>query len=194
MLKKAIEIEGKDDYYVSDLWDLFRNVCEHSVYEWDVWEDEDVNWEYPTPFAYLMKQILSDLEDLFEDSYKQGERPPGRIGYDLIRTWATCVANLGNSKDKVSDRFKYECIGYYLRSALEMMEDYEEADGERRANVESWRDEFVEKLKRYSRGNQKLRGVLFQSMNGLDTGKRYCDYEGWLRSELKLGNRPKPAN
>ena len=194
MLKKAIENEGEDDYYVSDLWDLFRNICDHSRYDESVWEDRDANREYPTPFAYLMKQIFSDLEDLCNDSYKQGDRPPGRIGSDLIRTWPTCVAHLGNSREKVSGMFKYELVRYYLIYALKMMEAYENADRDEKENIKLWRDGLVERLKRYSRGNKRLREVLFQSVNGLDLGKRYSDYEDWLRGELGLKERPRPTN
>jgi len=42
--------------------------------------------------------------------------------------------------------------------------------------------------------NERLQEVLFQAMNGLDTGKRYCYHEDWLRSELKLKERPRPTN
>jgi len=196
MLKKAIENEGEDDYYVSDLWDLFRNVCEHSQYDEDVWENKDANSEYPTPFAFLMKEIFLDLRYLCRERerHRQNIRPPGRIGNDLIRTWATCVAHLGYSRDKVSDKFKYELVRYYLIHALEMMEAYEDADEEEKEYIKLWRDGLVEKLKWWRRGDNRLREVLFQSMNGVDLGKSYSDYEDWLRSELELPDRPRPAN
>ena len=97
MLKRAIENEGEDDYYVSDLWNLFQSICDYSNYDKDVWENIDANSEYPTPFAYLMKQIVLDLRDLCKERerYEQIIRSPGRIGSDLVRSWATCVANLG---------------------------------------------------------------------------------------------------
>lgn len=195
MLKKAIEIKGEDDYYVSDLWDLFRNVCEHSQYDKNVWEDRDANWEYPTPFAFLMKEVLADLKNLCRENYKQGNLPPGRIGSDLIRTWATCIANLGYSRDKVSDNFKFECLGYCLSYTMKMKETYEGAEGERKENIKLWRDGLVEKLKRYRAGDERLREILFQSMNKLDYGKRHIwDYHKWLREELGLPERPSQAN
>jgi len=195
MLKKAIEIEGEEDYYTSDLWNIFQSVCEHSKYDKDVWENIDANSEYPTPFAYLMKEILSDLEFLCNDSYKQGNRPLGRIGDNLIRTWATCVANLGHSKNKVSNKFKHDCIGYYLSYTLKMMEAFEGAEGERKVNIKQWRDLLVEELKRYRSGDDRLGETLFQSMNELDMGKRYIsDYHEWLRGELSLPDRPRPMN
>jgi len=195
MLKKAIEIEGDDDYYISDLWDLFRNVCDHSKYDKDVWENRDANWEYPTPFAFLMKEILFDLEDLCREDYKEGKRPLGRIGSDLIRTWATCISHLGNSKNKVSDKFKFECLGYYLNYTMKMMETYEVSEEDRKRNSKLWRDQLVKELSRYRAGNERLRESLFQSMNELDYGKRHIwDYHKWLRSKLELPDRPGTAN
>lgn len=199
MLKKAIEkeeeTEEEKDYYTSDLWDLFQSVCDHSRYDESVWEDRDANQEHPTPFAYLMKEILSDLKCLCEDSFKQGDRPLGGIGYRLIGTWATCVANLGHSRDKVSDRFKFECIGYYLSYMLKMIEAYERAEGERKDKIKQWRDRLVDELKRYRAGDDHLGEILFQSMNKLDYGKRHIwDHHEWLRGELDLPDRPRPAN
>ena len=196
MLKKAIEIEGEEDYYVSDLWDLFKTICEHSKYNPDVWEDRDVNWEYPTPFAYLMKEIMLDLRNLCREReiLKQRIQPQGRIGTDLIRTWATCVSNLGCSRDKVSDKFKFELVRYYLIFTLERKEEYENFEGESKQNSEKWCDLLVEELNRYSRGNRHLREVLFQSMNGLDLGRHYTDYEDWLRKELDLSKRQIPSD
>ena len=195
MLKKAIETNGEDDYYVSDLWDLFRNVSEHSQYDKNVWEDRDVNREYPTPFAFLMKEILADLKNLCREDYKHGNKHPRRIGCDLIRTWATCIANLGYSRDKVSDYFKCECFGYYLSYTMKMKESYERADGERKGNLKLWRDGLVNELKRYRAGDERLREILFLSLNKLDYGKRHIwDYHEWLRAELELPDQPSRKN
>jgi len=195
MLKEAIKIEGEDDYYVSDFWDLFQAVCEHSKYDNEVWEDQDANREYPTPFAFLMKEMLYDLKDLCQECSEQGQRPPGRIGDDLIRTWATCVSFLGNSSDEVSDRFKIECLGYYLGYTMEMMEAYDKAKGIKKENLKLWQDELIDELRRFRGGDERLREILIQSMNELDYGKRYIwDNHVMLRKELDLPDRPRPAN
>jgi len=196
MLKKAIETKGEGDYYVSDLRDLFKTICEHSKYNVDVWEDKDSNWEYPTPFAYLLKEIIFDLRDLCRERkiLKQIIKPPGRIGTDLVGIWATCVSNLGYSREKVSDKFKFELVRYYLIFTLESKKDYEDFDGDDKQNIGKWCDLLVEKLKRYSRGDKHLREVLFQSMNGLDLGKDYTNNEDWLRRELDLPERPGHSN
>jgi len=195
VIKKEVETGEEKDYYTSDLWNLFQSVCEHSKYDKNVWENIDANSEYPTPFAYLMDEILSDLKYLCRDSFKQGDHPLGRIEDNLIRTWATCVANLGFSKNKVSNTFKYNCIGYYLSYVLKMKKAYEVAEGERKLNIKQWLDLLVEQLNKFSGGNESLREVLFQSMNKLDMGKRYIsDYHEWLRGELELPDRPRPAN
>ena len=193
MLKKAIEIKGEDDYYVSDIWDLFRGVCGHSRYNENVWENRDASSEHPTPFAYLIKEVFFDLKDLCREKgrYKQSIRPPGRVGSDLIRIWASSVAYLGYSRDKVSDRFKAECLGYYLAYTLEMKETCEKTEGENKENSKLWCDQLVEELKKHKAGDEILREVLFESMNHLDIGKTYIyDHEDWLRSVLQLPKRP----
>lgn len=199
LLKKAIEkeeeTEEEKDYYTSDLWNLFQSVCDHSRYDESVWEDIGANSEYPTAFAYLMKEILYDLEWLCDRAYKQGDRSPEGLGYRLIGTWATCVANLGISRNKVSDKFKFGCIGNYLSYALKMMEAYEGARGERKENIRLWRDGLVEKLKTHHAGGARRQEIRFQSMNNLDYGKRYIwEYHEWLRSELELPELPSSGN
>lgn len=44
-------------------------------------------------------------------------------------------------------------------------------------------------------GDERLREILFQSMNKLDYGKRYIsEYHAALRIELDLPDKPRPAN
>jgi len=143
MLKEAIKIEGEDDYYVSDLFDLFRNVYDHSKYDKDIWENIDTHLEPPTPFVYLMRGILGDFESLCEESFNQGKRPPGPIGSILIAMWSLSISNFTYGEGKVSDKFKLECIGEYLSYTMKMMELYERAKEEIKENCKLWRDQLV---------------------------------------------------
>lgn len=54
MLEEAIKLNDDDDYYISDLFDLFHAVCNHSRYDKNVWENPMVNHEYPTPFLFFL--------------------------------------------------------------------------------------------------------------------------------------------
>ncbi len=194
MLEKAIKIEGKDDYYVSDLFQLFRNVYDHSKFDKDVWENIDANMDFPTPFVYLMKQILYDFDDLCTKNFKQGERPPGQIGSELIRMWSLSISifTYTYKEGRVSDKFKFEFIGEYLSSTMKMMELYERAEGEKKENIKLWRDQLVEGVKSHRIGFGDNREMLTQSMNELDYGKRHIgSYHEWLRGELGIEGLPR---
>jgi hypothetical protein len=194
MLEKAIENEREDDYYVSDLSGLFRNVYDHSKFDKDVWENIEANREFPTPFVYLMKQVLYDFEYLCDENFKQGRRPPGRIGSDLIRMWLLSISNFTCTykKCKVSNDFKFEYVGEYLSYAMKMMEAYEKAKGKRKEICKLWRDQLIKELKSPSIGFGDNREILTQSMDKLDIGKLYIfENNKKLRSELGLPERPK---
>ncbi len=196
MLKKAIEIEGEDDYYVSDLFDLFRNVYDHSKFDEDVWENIEANSDFPTPFVYLMKQILYDFNDFCTENFKQGGRPPGRIGSDLITMWSLSISifTYTYKEGKVSDKFKFEFIGEYLSCTMKMMERYERAEGEIKENIKLWRDQLVEGVKSHRIGFGDNREMLTQSMDKLDIGKRHIfNYREWLRGELGLEGNPRQS-
>ncbi len=189
MLRRAIEIEGEEDYYVSDVWDIFRDVCKHSKFDSGAWESRDANLEHPTPFAYLIKEILLDLRELCQETRMRGGsiRAPGRLGNDLIKTWASCAAYLGYSEDRVSDRFLFECLGYYLDYVLQIKEDYETTKDEAKENHGLWCAQFVEELLKHEAGEEKLKGFLIQAMQQLDVGKIYVlNHKDWLKNELGL--------
>lgn len=194
MLEKAIEKEREDDYYVSDLFDLFRNVYDHSKFDKDVWENIDASLEFPTPFVYLMKEILYDFAHLCDEDFNQGRRPPSQIGSTLITMWSLSLSNFTYTykKCKVSDKFKFEYIGEYLKYAMKKMEIYERAEGERKENSKLWRDQLVEEVKSHRIGFGDNKELLFKSMNKLDYGKLYISkYHNWLRRELGLPGLPK---
>jgi hypothetical protein len=194
MLEKAIEKEHEDDYYVSDLSGLFRNVYDHSKFDKDVWENIEANREFPTPFVYLMKQILYDFEYLCDENFKQGRRPPGRIGSELIRMWILSISNFTCTykKCKVSNDFKFEYIGEYLSYTMKMREAYEKAKGKTKGNCKLWQDQLVKELKSPSIGFSDNREMLTQSMNKLDYPKRHIGlYHKWLRGELGLEDLPR---
>jgi hypothetical protein len=63
-IEAALEGHIEKDFYVSDLFDIFRAVKERSKYDEAVWLSPLSNSEFPTPYAYLLYTITSDLEDL----------------------------------------------------------------------------------------------------------------------------------
>jgi len=195
MLKKAIELNEDKDYYVSDLWNLFQIICDHSRYDKDVWENPDANWEYPTPFVFLMKEILYDLFCLCDNCFNKGNRPPKRIGSDLVRIWSACVTWVAKSNGKVSKEFKLKCLKQYLDYCLELKQYYEHGNKaeERKENSKYWVVLFIEELKKQFRGDEALKDMIFHAVNELDYGKRHVsDNHNWMRKELGLPELPRP--
>ena len=194
MLKKAIKLNEDKDYYVSDLWDLFRIICSLSRYNKDVWENLEANLEYPTPFVFLMKEILCDLFYLCDDCFNKGSRPPRRIGSDLVRIWSICVAWAAKSKGKISKKLKLEFLKQYLDYCLELKKYYEDEkeSEERKENSKCWVDLFIVELKDKFIGDDVLKDILFDAMNELDYGKRHvCNNQKWMRKELDLAEYPR---
>lgn len=197
MLEEAIKKEDDTDYYVSDLWDLFRSICDHSVYDQSVWENHHANREFPTPFVFLMRNVLSDFSFLCDHRYSHGTRPPGRIGHDFVSTWTICLMWLAESKGKVSLDFTIGRITNYLDFALQLRQAYahEEHDEGRKANCRAWSELCTNEIKRKLGPDKKVREILFQAANRLDICKDYVsENHRWLRDELDLPGRPRVSS
>lgn len=197
MLEEAIKKEDDTDYYVSDLSDLFRSICDHSVYDHSVWEGHNANREFPTPFVFLMREILSDLFFLCDHRYSDGTRLPGRTGRDLVSTWALCLIWLAESDGKVSCDFRVGRMTIYLDFALQFKHacEHETSNNGRKANCKAWSELFINKIKDLLGPAEKLQEILLQAANRLDICKAYVsENHQWLRGELGLPPRPSVSN
>jgi len=197
MLEEAVKKEGDTDYYVSDLYDLFRTICEHSVYNDNVWEGPNANREFPTPFAFLMSETLSDFFFLCDHRYSHGTRPPRRIGHDLVSTWAICFIWLAESKGNVSTDSKIRRIISYMDFALQLRQAYvhETRDESRKGNCKAWSELCTNQVKEKLGPATEVREILLEAANRLDVCKNYVsENQKWLRDELGLPDRPKVSN
>ena len=78
----------------ADLWEIFRTVCEHSVYRPETWDEPSGYGDYPTPFGFLLAEILSDYYFICHDAWHEsdyGKNMPHDILAPVIRMWAHCV-------------------------------------------------------------------------------------------------------
>ncbi len=67
-IKAAVQERFDADLYVTDFWDIFHVIRDHSRYDPAVWENSLANSEFPTPYAYLLHEIFYDLRDLIWDA------------------------------------------------------------------------------------------------------------------------------
>jgi hypothetical protein len=196
-IEEALEKRVEKDFYVTDLWDIFRAVLERSKFDSEVWENPRSNHEFPTPYAYLLYQIAEDVCDLSgkalqaatpTDSCRAEE--PGQVARALAVTWSLCVWRIAASQDQVGPQFRSEVIREYMLFVLALgwqpSEIYLGPGAEDVEGLDVWRDLFLSELQaRFVVGNSADRAVLRDAFESLDRGKRHV-YEGydWLEEKL----------
>jgi hypothetical protein len=187
--------QGNDkDFFVTDLLDMFRFVLQRSRYQPDTWNSPLVNSEHPTPFAYLLRETLSDLRHLSAaavEALNSRDHPngPHQIAMALARTWSGCVRCIADSRESVSARFRASAISQYLEFVLQL--GWQPTDVFFKPFVETeplceWRDLFASELRRaFQYDLSGSRVILSEGINGLDGGKVYVMRgREWLRQEL----------
>lgn len=179
------------DLYVSDLWDIFRAICEHSRYDPAVWDSPTANHEYPTPFAYLIAQMLSDYSMLSRHSFDHGKNPPGHLAEQLATFWSLSAAHLAADESAASDGMRRSAVYRYLDFTLELR-DHDTSDG-RGDNCRVWADLFLDRIKKNMMTEPAVRAMVEEAANRLDICKEHVFRQHeWLRTELGLGARPIP--
>lgn len=199
-IEAALEARVEKDFYVSDLFHVFRAVQERSKFDETVWQSLLSNFEFPTPYAYLLHTITADLDELsctavqkaICQSAPQKAEPPGQVARALVTTWSFCVWSIADSQ-RVSPDFRNDIIKQYLVFMLKLgWEPSEICFSLARNDVQGldvWRNLFLSELKqRFLRGDYPKRRGLKDAAESLDLGKGYV-IEGheWLEEQL-LGN------
>jgi hypothetical protein len=195
-IEAAIRKGATGDFYISDLFDIFRFVQDRSKYDETVWKSDRNNREFPTPYSYLLHEIAYDLRGLSSDAVEQSivqatpqrVTEPGRIAQDLAQNWAICVWNIGDSEGQVGPEFRSCLLEEYLKFVLQLgWEPSEICFGLARdaEGLEAWRDLFLRRLQDVFRVPGKRYAELRKAFDNLDHGKRYV-FEGldWLEKEL----------
>jgi len=205
-IEAALQGHVEKDFYVSDLFDIFRAVKERSKYDEAVWLSPLSNSEFPTPYAYLLHTITSDLEDLpctaaqattcsapqpeSEGAASQQVGAPGDVVSALAQAWSFCVWSIADSQHQVSPKFRDGIIEQYLIFILKLgwqpSEIHLGLGGGNVQGLDPWRDLFSKALKgRFEMSDPVRQAALEAAMKSLDQGKHYV-FEGstWLEGEL----------
>lgn len=196
-IEAALEGRIEKDFYVSDLFDIFRAVQERSKFDETVWRSPLSNRGFPTPYAYLLYTITADLDDLSCTAVQEATsrtapqrvEAPGQVARALAQCWSFCVWNIADSQQRVAPDFRDCMIEQYLVFILKLGWEPSEvclglADGA--DGLQVWRDLFLKELKKRFAGDRPERiDALNSAMKSLDHGKRYV-FEGysWLKGEL----------
>jgi hypothetical protein len=199
-IKTALEARVEKDFYVTDLWDVFRSVQERSTFDRNVWESPLSNSEFPTPYAYLLYTFAADLRDLSATAVRTATSKtdpprielPGRLARDLALAWSFCVWSIADSEAQVAHEFRNAIIREYLVFILELGWGASEIYFGQIQDAESldiWRDLFLQELQHRFRGDSAQKSVLKEAMESLDQGKSYVS-DGYTWLEENLFGRP----
>jgi hypothetical protein len=200
-IEAALGKRVEDDFYVSDLWQIFSAVLERSNFEENVWESPLSNREFPTPYAYLLYEISSDLRALsanaLQSATANGKPPvadaPNRVARDLAQNWSFCIWHIADSQGRVSPEFRNDVIRQYLLFILELHgEPSEIYAGPIRIDTKDlveWRDLFLSELRKRVAGSPRKVEAIRETFLSLDRGKMYV-FNGyaWLEGQL-FGDR-----
>lgn len=199
-IKAAVDKGVQDDFYVTDLLDVFCAVQERSTLQGAVWNNPRANREFPTPYAYLLYQISRDLNDLSSEAVGKAvsntEPPraeePGLVARDLARTWSFCIWNMADSDGQVSEEFRSHIIKQYLLFVLALgwqpSEISPRLGGNNVEGLDVWRDMFLDTLKRDFVRSDPRRIALRRAFDSLDRGKMFVfNNDEWLQKELFEG-------
>ena len=196
-IEAALGKRAEEDFYVSDLWQIFRAVLERSSFEENVWQNPLSNREFPTPYAYLLYEISSDLRALSAHSLPGvtnnceplSTEVPGRVARDLAKSWSICVWSIAYSQGRVSLEFRNDIIREYLLFILALKgqprEIYACPEGKDAEGLVAWRDLFLGELQQRIAGNLREEEAIREAFESLDQGKMFVS-EGydWLEEEL----------
>ncbi len=173
----------------ADLYQLFMAVHDHSKYSPETWDEPDGFGDYPTPFGFVLAQILMDYERACREAWRNsdcGARHPSEAVLPVARMWAYCVMFLAKDGGRVSRKLRIGGAISYLDWTLERQHASQESDSKA-----AWAKVFVDGLKEavQSCGSEGS-DFLTQATNGLDICKPHilgCDE--WLRKEFQLAPR-----
>lgn len=188
----AIEAGWDGDFYISDLWQIFAAVLERSSYKSDAWKNSLSSDEFPTPYAYLLYEIGSDLRSLAAKTLpKASGDAPRRFARDLAQSWSFCVWRIAGEEDQVSARFRSDFIREYLIFVLALKEEPNEIyHGSAHVGVEGllpWRDLFLGELREFMVGNRREVAAIREAFDDLDRGKMFISRgSDWLEEQLAL--------
>jgi len=193
VLEKGIT-EG--DFYVTGLLDIFAGVLRRShVTAWN----EDLHWEFPTPYAYLLHNVIYDLQHLSELAVREATSKttppvvskPGGVAHWIARTWTACTWLLASPKGAVTEKFQENMMQVLLNFILQLhsqpSEIYPSWEDVPASELQAWRDLFVTELREKFGADKVRQQALKKAVDGLDYGKGYVfNGRSWLELVLQL--------
>ncbi|MBN2582159.1 MAG: hypothetical protein JXL80_03760 [Planctomycetes bacterium] len=173
----------------ADLWDIFRACQAHSRYSPQTWDEPSGCGDYPTPFGFLLAEILEDYYRICWEAREKShspEKPPSELLGPAIRMWANCVMRMARAEQHVSPAFRATSAA----TLLEMLLEWRHFENRTKPNGEHpWSRMFLENLTDAIRigATESYEYVTEILDNKMDLAKSHVSSSReWLRQELKL--------
>jgi hypothetical protein len=198
-IEAALKAGVEEDFYVSDLFDILRNIFQRSKFDSSAFSVRAGFQADYTPYSYLVEVITSDLETLVETAVQQSvknnsaspeQSAPGRVGNDLVRMWAFCIWWLMTEPDKIDPVLRERIIvERYFRFLFALgWEPSEILRGAAQGvnSLNRWRDTMLKELEvHFPSPCKEPLNVIKRVLDSLDTGKRFIsDGYDWLKTKF----------
>lgn len=194
----AVSNDFEEDIYVTDLWNLFRAIRKRSVYDSEVWEGALSNREHPTPYAYLLYQIVDDLQQLSYAAFRRASSsgressiaPPGNMASRLSPAWAYCLLEVASdgAAANLSESFRRHVLRAYLEFVVQLGSEFGLWGREGVTGLDPWRNLFCKTLGDCFRGQDRnVRSWLTEGINALDGRSPHISAQKvWLKRTLGI--------
>jgi hypothetical protein len=198
-IEAALEAGVEKDFYISDLFDILRNIFQRSKVDPAFNVTAGMQADY-TPYSYLLEVITGDLEALSEKAVQQSvrnnsaapdEASPGRVGSDLLRTWSFCIWWTMGEPGKVDPVLRDRIVGRYFRFLFTLgCQPSEILHGAAQTvnSLNRWRDALLKELKlHFPSPRQEHLNALKRVFKSLDFGKPFIsDAYDWLKTQIPI--------
>ena len=173
----------------TNLWDIFRTILRHSNYSQETWDEPFGYGDYPTPFGFLLAEILGEYRWTCREAWdasERGQHSPPDILAPVVRAWAFCLMRF--KTDSMMESVSPELITTKVCDLLEMMLElrHTENHAEGCPAKAAWTTMFLDSIKEsMTIGRTQSQDFLRGAIEGMDVAKDYISQNReWLKQEL----------
>lgn len=174
------------DFYISDLFQIFREIFKHSKFEPSASKvPPGVRAQY-TPYSFLMENIAGDLKNLTERAVQESVKrhdgapentAPNQIGTALVRSWSFTVWEVIGKPNDLDPALRDSIVESYFTLLFALGWQPSEVlclSGPNVQNLNLWRDLLVKELKERLLGADRgCLQVIQNAIADLDDGKPF---------------------
>ncbi len=175
------------------LWDIFKTICDRSVYQKETWDEPFGFGDYPTPYGYLLAEILYDYKRICDYGLRlcnYGNKRPISLLGPVIYMWAHSVFYMCKKYESTSQELRKNSVVNLLEMIVERRQ-FEINVVENREEAAAWTRLFVDNtVNAMSSIGDEMRIYLSNIVDKMDPGKPHIlANREWLVGELGLNSK-----